>query len=501
VGSLLGSGGFGATYRAVDRARFGAACVVKELHPGRRSNETARRLFEREARLLCELSHPQIPKLHAFFEEEGRFYLMQDFVEGETLDDRLARVTRLGEGEVVSIVDSLLGVLEYLHGRSSPVIHRDIKPANIILGTDGLVHLIDFGAVREAVGGDRQHTSIGTPGYTPREQAIGSPRPSSDLYALGATALELLSGLPPLEWHDRATGQLSWKGRITCSHALELVLEGMLADLPQRFPTATSARQALQGAMDMGAAPSVAIAPAAPPDAGVVAVPAAAVGAPAPLPASASTVRAQPQESHGERRDATPARAAAATTPDVQGARGRGTHLMNSALLAAVGVLLVTVMVLQRRRDGGVDGTPAAPAAALVATPDSANAAARSQSSARRDSVIAPLPSGSGTSATPPAGVAPPVRAATDSLQIVGRDGRAVTVQVESLVTTPGGRTGRSGAGSRSDSVAGAPPRQGGRSPDSLARECARLLERMSLGERLTDAESSRLRRDCNREE
>ena len=186
VVALLGAGGFGATYRSRDLARFGTICVVKELLSTRSENEIARRLFEREARLMSELSHPQIPTLHAYFEEDGRFFLVQDFVEGETLATRLTREGRLAEREARAVVASLLNVLEYLHGCTPPVIHRDIKPANVIVGTHGSVYLIDFGAVRQAVGGDEMHTAIGTAGYTPREQAVGRPSPTSDLYALGA---------------------------------------------------------------------------------------------------------------------------------------------------------------------------------------------------------------------------------------------------------------------------------------------------------------------------
>ncbi len=245
VGELLGAGGFGATYRARDLGRFGTACVVKELLPARQENEIARRLFEREARTLCELSHPQIPTLHAYFEADGRFFLIQDFVDGETLAAHLRRVTRMPEPEVRDVVLQLLNVLVYLHGRTPPVIHRDIKPANIILATDGRVVLIDFGAVREAIGGDDQHTSIGTAGYTPREQAVGRTTPSSDCYALGATALHMISGTHPVDWHDRTTGRLDWRGKIPCSPDFEQFLDGMLAELAMRFPNAEAARDAL----------------------------------------------------------------------------------------------------------------------------------------------------------------------------------------------------------------------------------------------------------------
>ena len=247
VGEILGSGGFGTTYLARDLARFGTQCVVKELLPSRQGNEVARRLFEREARLLCDLSHPQIPTMHGFFEADEHFFLVQDFVHGETLQARLARETRLSETVTREIVLQLLDVLEYLHQRTPPVIHRDIKPANIILASDGRIVLIDFGAVREAVGGDDKHTTIGTAGYTPSEQMIGRATTASDCYALGATALQMISGLHPVEWHDHRTGRLDWRGHVTCTPQFESFLAGMLAPLQERIPNATEAREVLLG--------------------------------------------------------------------------------------------------------------------------------------------------------------------------------------------------------------------------------------------------------------
>ncbi len=247
ITETLGSGGFGTTYVALDQARFGAKCVVKELLPLRQESAVARRLFEREARVLCDLSHPQIPTMHGYFESGERFFLVQDFVEGETLQARLARETRLSEVATREIVLQLLDVLEYLHQRTPPVIHRDIKPANIILARDGRVVLIDFGAVREAIGGDDKNTSIGTMGYTPTEQMLGRATTASDCYALGAMALEMISGLAPVEWHDRETGNLDWQGHVTCTPQFETFLAGMLAPLQQRIANATEAREVLLG--------------------------------------------------------------------------------------------------------------------------------------------------------------------------------------------------------------------------------------------------------------
>src|SRR5262249_16779785 len=154
------------------------------------------RLFEREARALADLQHPRIPKLLAYFERDDEFFLVQEFVQGETLENRLARESRLGESFVRGIVLQVLEVLQYLQRRQPPVIHRDIKPSNLIIDAAGQVHLIDFGAMRQAIAvrPSEVGTSIGTSGFTPAEQIFGQPVPASDLYALAATALNLLSG-------------------------------------------------------------------------------------------------------------------------------------------------------------------------------------------------------------------------------------------------------------------------------------------------------------------
>lgn len=263
IADLLGEGGFGAAYLAKDLARFETRCVVKRLHSARGTSEVAQRLFEREARTLSELEHPRVPKLQAYFELRGRYYLVQDFVEGETLRAHLARTSRLDEDVVRDIVLQMLDVLEYLHSRTPPVVHRDIKPANLIFDRQGHVHLIDFGAVREAVGqgSDETETKIGTGGYAPIEQAMGHPVPASDLYALGATALNLVSGVEPRDWF--VEGQLVWRNRMHYSDGLAAFLEGTLADLPSRVKTPAEARDALLGVSHSDEPTVVAAQPAA----------------------------------------------------------------------------------------------------------------------------------------------------------------------------------------------------------------------------------------------
>jgi len=156
--------------------------------------------FEREATMLASLSHPNLPRVIDFFEEHGRFYLIMDFIEGEDLQALIksSPQARVPEKTVLKIAISILNILEYLHSMTPPIVYRDIKPANVMVKkSDGNIILIDFGIARSITSDDTPKTEIGTVGYAPPEQYSGHPIPVSDIYALGATMHELLSGLPP----------------------------------------------------------------------------------------------------------------------------------------------------------------------------------------------------------------------------------------------------------------------------------------------------------------
>ncbi|MGH7460590.1 MAG: serine/threonine protein kinase [Longimicrobiales bacterium] len=247
----LGQGAFGATYLVRDEERFGTLCALKELHPRDESIVAkARELFEREARVLLAIEHQRVPTMHAYFVEEDRYYLVQKLVEGQALDDVLRRSGPLSEEAVRRLVEEVLEVLNYLHRRDPPVLHRDIKPSNLIRDAEGRIHVIDFGAVREALdpeGTSAAATTIGTPGYASLEQALGQPVPSSDLHALGMTALHLLTGRGPGEWRDRITGSATVLGRTGASPDFEQFLARLVADIPQRIRSAQQALQELQG--------------------------------------------------------------------------------------------------------------------------------------------------------------------------------------------------------------------------------------------------------------
>jgi len=248
---LLGRGGFGATYKVLDKERFNEPCALKELLPTQAENPKVRELFEREARTLLALRHPGIPALHHFYVDADRYYLVQDFVAGETLAQELERRGPFGEGEVIQIIEETLAILEHLHGRTPSVIHRDIKPANLIRSDSGQLYLIDFGAVKEEVRRTAlgpESTIIGTSGYTPPEQLRGNVCAASDLYALGATALHLVSGRPPAEWYDVLQGKWRFEGRLRVSAHLEAVLMRLLKEqVAQRFQSAREVFSALKG--------------------------------------------------------------------------------------------------------------------------------------------------------------------------------------------------------------------------------------------------------------
>lgn len=273
----LGSGGFGRTYIARDMRRPGSpSCVVKHLQPASTDPgfvREARRLFNTEAETLEKLgNHDQIPQLLAYFEEDQQFYLVQEFIEGRSLQDEIqikgsGREQRLSETEVIAMLRDVLNILDFVH--SEGVIHRDLKPDNIIRrAKDGKLVLIDFGAVKamqevntQLEGGESRFTvTIGTPGYMPSEQSMGRPNFTSDIFGLGMIAIHALTGLEPTDIPtDQLTGELIWRDRakvtnlngtlceeIKISNGLAMVLTRMVRyQYAQRYQSAKEALQAL----------------------------------------------------------------------------------------------------------------------------------------------------------------------------------------------------------------------------------------------------------------
>ncbi|MEG5033075.1 serine/threonine-protein kinase [Microcoleus sp. AT3-D2] len=266
----LGHGGFGRTYLAEDAHRFNEPCVLKEFAPqvyGSYALQKSEELFEREAGVLYKLQHNQIPRFRELFRvsisDRGYLFLVQDYVPGQSyrflLDARKRQGLRFIEAEINQLLIQILPVLEYIH--SLGVIHRDISPDNLILrSSDGMPVLIDFGGVKqvaatveslfaEANGTLAPATRIGKLGYAPVEQMqMGIVSPHSDLYALAATVLVLLTGKEPHQLLDTQTLNWNWRAECSLSPNLSLVLDKMLAQQPsQRYSSAREVMLALSG--------------------------------------------------------------------------------------------------------------------------------------------------------------------------------------------------------------------------------------------------------------
>jgi len=266
----LGHGGFGRTYLAEDAHRFNEPCVLKEFAPqvhGSYALQKSEELFEREAGVLYKLQHNQIPRFRELFRvsisDRGYLFLVQDYVPGQTyrflLDARKRQGLRFIEAEINQLLIQILPVLEYIH--SLGVLHRDISPDNLILRlSDGMPVLIDFGGVKqvaatveslfaEANGTPAPATRIGKLGYAPVEQMqMGIVSPQSDLYALAATVLVLLTGKEPHQLLDSQTLHWNWRAECSLSPNLSLVLDKMLAQQPsQRYSSAREVMLALSG--------------------------------------------------------------------------------------------------------------------------------------------------------------------------------------------------------------------------------------------------------------
>jgi CHASE2 domain-containing sensor protein/predicted Ser/Thr protein kinase len=237
ISRVLGSGGFGSTYVAKDTQRPGnPTCVVKQLMPARRDTrfmEVARRLFDAEAEILLILGkHPQIPDLLAYFEEDNEFYLVEEYIKGNTLAKELSARDVQDEGYVIEMFKSVLQALNFVHEHR--VIHRDIKPDNIIRNSlNNELVLIDFGAVKKMQPPSNETelatVAIGTRGYAAPEQLAGHPRLSSDIYALGMIGIQALTGIPPQALQiNPDTGNVEWRQFVTVSDKLANILDKMV---------------------------------------------------------------------------------------------------------------------------------------------------------------------------------------------------------------------------------------------------------------------------------
>ncbi|MCC5627333.1 protein kinase [Nostoc sphaeroides CHAB 2801] len=257
---ILGQGGFGRTYLAEDQRRFNELCAIKELISTATealAREKAQELFHREAAILYQIEHPQVPKFRERFEQDQRLFLVEDYVAGQTYQALLAERQAMGqtftEAEVLKLIQLLLPVLEHIHNRG--IIHRDISPENIILrDSDAKPVLIDFGVVKELATRLRSpestmpETTVGKLGYSPSEQMqTGGAYPSSDLYSLAVTAIVLLTGKEPRDLFDENQLTWNWQRWATVNPRFALVLNRMLNHIPSdRYQSAASVSIALQ---------------------------------------------------------------------------------------------------------------------------------------------------------------------------------------------------------------------------------------------------------------
>ncbi|MFM8003786.1 MAG: protein kinase domain-containing protein [Dolichospermum sp.] len=250
----LGGGGFAKTYLAVDIDKLDGKCVVKQLAPqtqGTAGLQKATELFLQEAQQLQQLGeHPQIPALLAYFTENSRLYLVQQFIDGENLLTELENQGIFNESKIRTLLQDLLPVLTVFHNQG--IIHRDIKPENIMSSrSDGKFILIDFGASKQLQGTVKTGTSIGTFGYAPLEQMQGGKvYPASDLYNIGVTCFHLLTGVHPWQlWQEDGYKWVKeWRNHLQSPLSSELgqILDQLLQkEAQQRYQSAEKVLQDL----------------------------------------------------------------------------------------------------------------------------------------------------------------------------------------------------------------------------------------------------------------
>ncbi|HEY9598946.1 MAG TPA: serine/threonine-protein kinase [Cyanophyceae cyanobacterium] len=227
--------------------------VIKLLTFGGEVQWDDLKLFEREAQILKQLDHPRIPKYRDYFHIDERslwFGLVQEYIPGVSLKEKLAQSQRFTENQVRKIAVDVLKILEFLHQLNPPVLHRDIKPSNLIWGEDGRMYLVDFGAVQDwGVKEGVTFTVVGTYGYAPMEQFGGRAVAASDLYALGATLIHLLTGTSPSDLPQENL-RIRFQNRVNLNPRMISWLEKLTEPAPeQRFKSATEALSALDSSI------------------------------------------------------------------------------------------------------------------------------------------------------------------------------------------------------------------------------------------------------------
>jgi formylglycine-generating enzyme required for sulfatase activity len=256
----IGQGGFGMTFKAIDKHRWDTPCVVKQFLPAGAIQKSLE-LFAQESKLLQKLgTHPQIPELYAFFEQEEKLYLIQEFVDGQNLLKELQEKGRYTEEEIRDFLLDMLSIIEYVHDQK--VYHRDIKPENIIRRKDGVLFLIDFGISKQTTTTivTQVDTIAYTPAYAAPEQTRGIVNPTSDLYSLAVTAIRMLTGCIPEDKNsslfdplfDALNNEWVWKewvsqNGIFISTKMVNILDKMLRDrVSERYQSAREVIEVLK---------------------------------------------------------------------------------------------------------------------------------------------------------------------------------------------------------------------------------------------------------------
>ena len=251
IKKVLGEGGMGAALLASDNRLDNKQVVIKELLSD--NNDPARfkedeRNFKQEVITLAHLDHPLIPNVTDNFEEGGRYFMVQEYVDGENLEERMDRLNQpMKERDVLIYASQILDVLEYLAEQTPPIVHRDIKPANIIISSkDKRAHLVDFGIARADVNRNarrKQTSALGTPGYAPPEQYQGNADPRSDLYALGATLHHLLTNRDPRNYPPFNYPPVRTLNPQVSAETERVIAKAVNNDITQRYQSATAMRR------------------------------------------------------------------------------------------------------------------------------------------------------------------------------------------------------------------------------------------------------------------
>lgn len=248
---VIGQGGFGKTYLALNKSEPSSQlCVIKQFSFP--NSSTALRLFAEEAQRLNTLgSHPQIPTFIDYVEQDNQYFIVQEYIDGNNLEEELAVNGAFNETKIEQLLINILPVIKFVH--EGGVIHRDIKPENIIRRKrDRQLVLVDFGAAKRATETSlaKTGTTIGSAGYAAPEQTFGKAATQSDLYSLGVTCVHLMTGMHPFDLMDSAEGNWVWRDYLKqpVSQKLGQILDKLLErGTRQRYQSAAEVLNDLQG--------------------------------------------------------------------------------------------------------------------------------------------------------------------------------------------------------------------------------------------------------------